>query len=188
MRKQAQGVMDRLKVSLPLDELVGTLPIATRQLVAICRALAADARLVVMDEPTASLSHQEVEGLLGVVHELKRQKIASLFVSHRLDEVLDIAERVTVMRDGRNFGTYAVSELDRRRLGELITGQSFESASSRLMPGGGAGAGGAWFEQYGSVCGGQLGDTARGDSGADGTDGLGAHGAGAFALWDEPTG
>ena len=64
MRKQAQAVMDRLKVSLPLDELVGTLPIATRQLVAICRALAADARLVVMDEPTASLSHQEVEGLL----------------------------------------------------------------------------------------------------------------------------
>jgi simple sugar transport system ATP-binding protein len=54
MRKQAQAVMDRLKVSLPLDELVGTLPIATRQLVAICRALAAEARLVVMDEPTAS--------------------------------------------------------------------------------------------------------------------------------------
>ena len=79
MRKQAQAVMDRLKVSLPLDELVGRLPIATRQLVAICRALAAEARLVVMDEPTASLSHQEVEGLLAVVHELKRQKIASLF-------------------------------------------------------------------------------------------------------------
>jgi simple sugar transport system ATP-binding protein len=128
MREQAQEVMDRLKVSLPLDELVGKLPIATRQLVAICRALAAQARLVVMDEPTASLSHQEVEALLGVVHELKRQKIASVFVSHRLDEVLDIAERVTVMRDGRNFGTYWVRELDRRRLGELITGQSFESS------------------------------------------------------------
>jgi simple sugar transport system ATP-binding protein len=128
MRKQAQAVMDRLKVSLPLDELVGTLPIATRQLVAICRALAAEARLVVMDEPTASLSHQEVEGLLAVVHELKRQNIANLFVSHRLDEVMDIAERVTVMRDGRNFGTYPVSELDRRRLGELITGQVFESS------------------------------------------------------------
>ncbi|HET7239404.1 MAG TPA: sugar ABC transporter ATP-binding protein, partial [Terrimicrobiaceae bacterium] len=62
------------------------------------------------------------------VHELKRQNIASLFVSHRLDEVMDIAERVTVMRDGRNFGTYPVSELDRRRLGELITGQVFESS------------------------------------------------------------
>ncbi len=140
MREQAQGVMDRLKVSLPLDELVGKLPIATRQLVAICRALAAQARLVVMDEPTASLSHQEVEGLLGVVHELKRQKIASVFVSHRLDEVMDIAERVTVMRDGRNFGTYAVSELDRRRLGELITGQSFESSVKAPYAGKGAAA------------------------------------------------
>ena len=63
-----------------------------------------------------------------MVHELKRQNIASLFVSHRLDEVMDIAERVTVMRDGRNFGTYPVSDLDRRRLGELITGHVFESS------------------------------------------------------------
>ena len=63
-----------------------------------------------------------------MVHELKRQKIASVFVSHRLDEVMDIAERVTVMRDGRNFGTYAVSELDRRRLGELITGHPLRAA------------------------------------------------------------
>ena len=190
MREQAQGVMDRLKVSLPLDELVGKLPIATRQLVAICRALAADARLVVMDEPTASLSHQEVEGLLAVVHELKRQKIASLFVSHRLDEVMDIAERVTVMRDGRNFGTYAVSELDRRRLGELITGQSCSRApSNHLYPVKAAPA----LEVRGLSCPGsirgyQLRTAARGDSGADGADGLGAHGAGAFALWDEPTG
>ena len=127
MRKQAQAVMDRLKVSLPLDEVVGALPIATRQLVAICRALAAQARLVVMDEPTASLSHQEVAALLAVVHELKRQNIASVFVSHRLDEVMEIAERVTVLRDGRNLGTYPVRDLDRRRLGELITGQAFDS-------------------------------------------------------------
>ena len=62
MRKQAQAVMERLKISLPLGALVGTLPIATRQLVAICRALAGEqARLVVMDEPTASLTHQEVD-------------------------------------------------------------------------------------------------------------------------------
>jgi simple sugar transport system ATP-binding protein len=107
MRKRAQAVMQRLKVSLPLDALVGTLPIATRQLVAICRALAGEqARLVVMDEPTASLTHQEVDALLATIHELKRQGIATVFVSHRLDEVMTIAERVTVLRDGRNLGTY----------------------------------------------------------------------------------
>ena len=129
MRKQAQAVMERLKISLPLEALVGTLPIATRQLVAICRALVGEqARLIVMDEPTASLTHQEVDALLAIIHELKRQGIATVFVSHRLDEVMNIAERVTVLRDGRNLGTYWVRDLDRRRLGELITGHVFESS------------------------------------------------------------
>jgi simple sugar transport system ATP-binding protein len=128
MREQARAVMDRLKISLPMDELVGTLPIATRQLIAICRALAAQARLVVMDEPTASLTHEEVDALLATIHELKRQNIATVFVSHRLDEVMNIAERVTVMRDARNLGTYWVRDLDRRRLGELITGHVFETS------------------------------------------------------------
>jgi simple sugar transport system ATP-binding protein len=129
MRKRAQKVMERLKISLPLDEPVGALPIATRQLVAICRALAGEqARLIVMDEPTASLTHQEVDALLATIHELKRQGIATVFVSHRLDEVMTIAERVTVLRDGRNLGTYWVRDLDRRRLGELITGHVFETS------------------------------------------------------------
>ena len=128
MKDQARAVMERLKISLPMEALVGTLPIATRQLVAICRALAAQARLVVMDEPTASLTHQEVDALLETIHELKRQNIATVFVSHRLDEVMTIAERVTVLRDGRNLGTYRVRDLDRRRLGELITGHVFETS------------------------------------------------------------
>jgi simple sugar transport system ATP-binding protein len=136
MRKRAQAVMQRLNVSLQLDALVGTLPIATRQLVAICRALAGEqARLVVMDEPTASLTHQEVDALLATIHELKRQGIATVFVSHRLDEVMTIAERVTVLRDGRNLGTYWVRDIDRRRLGELITGHIFESVLKPPFPG-----------------------------------------------------
>ena len=92
-------------------EVVGNLPIASRQLVAICRALAADARLVVMDEPTASLTHQEVESLLATIHGLKSHSIATVFISHRLDEVMSIAERVTVLRDGRNVATFAVREV-----------------------------------------------------------------------------
>src|SRR5205823_1173052 len=84
--------------------------------------------LVAMDEPTASLTHHEVDALLATIHELKRQGIATVFVSHRLDEVMTIAERVTVLRDGRNLGTYWVRDLDRRRLGELITGHVFESS------------------------------------------------------------
>jgi simple sugar transport system ATP-binding protein len=139
MRKLARAVMERLKISLPMEALVGTLPIATRQLVAICRALAGEeARLIVMDEPTASLTHQEVAALLATIHELKRQRIATVFVSHRLDEVMTIAERVTVLRDGRNLGTYWVRDLTRRRLSELITGHVFESSLKAPFSGKGA--------------------------------------------------
>ena len=128
-REHAQAVMERLNISLPVDASVGDLSIATRQLVAICRALAREQpRLIVMDEPTASLTHEEVTALLATIHELKRQGIATVFVSHRLDEVMTIAERVTVLRDGHNLGTYQVRDLDRGRLAELITGHVFESS------------------------------------------------------------
>jgi simple sugar transport system ATP-binding protein len=132
MRRQAEAVIARLGVSLPFDEVVGNLPIASRQLVAICRALAADARLVVMDEPTASLTHQEVEALLAIIHGLKAHGIATVFISHRLDEVMSIAERVTVLRDGQNVGTFPVREVNRNRLTELMTGHQLELGAKRI--------------------------------------------------------
>ena len=131
MRQQAEAVIGRLGVSLPFDEVVGNLPIASRQLVAICRALAADARLVVMDEPTASLTHQEVEALLATIHGLKAHGISTVFISHRLDEVMSIAERVTVLRDGQNVGTFPVREVNRSRLTELMTGHLLELGAKR---------------------------------------------------------
>ena len=126
MRKVAGALLDRLGVALPLDAPVGSLSIAERQAVAICRGLAADARLLFMDEPTASLTRAEVKALLGFVERLRAQGVAVVFVSHRLDEVVEIAERVTVMRDGRKVGTYAAGEVDARRIGELMTGLSIE--------------------------------------------------------------
>jgi len=129
--RQAREVMARLGVDLPLEEIVGQLPIAVRQLVAICRALAAEARLVVMDEPTASLTHHEIDALLETVHGLKAHRIATIFVSHKLEEVMSIAERVTVLRDGNRVGTYPAGEVDRYRLAELMTGRKFFMASRK---------------------------------------------------------
>ena len=126
--RQAAAVTARLGVDLPLKEVVGRLPIATRQLVAICRALAAEARLVVMDEPTASLTHHEIDALLETVRTLKTHAIATVFVSHKLEEVMRIAERVTVLRDGQKVGTYPANEINRYRLSELMTGHKFESS------------------------------------------------------------
>src|SRR5215472_875956 len=125
---QARGVTSRLGVDLPLEEVVGRLPIAARQLVAICRALNAEARLVVMDEPTASLTHHEIDALLETVRGLKNHGIATVFVSHKLEEVMRIAERVTVLRDGHKVGTYPANEIDRYRLSELMTGRKFASS------------------------------------------------------------
>jgi simple sugar transport system ATP-binding protein len=125
IRAGARAAMARIGVSLDLDAKVGSLSIANRQLVAICRALAADARLVIMDEPTASLTRHEVDALLRLVLDLKAKGIATMFVSHRLDEVMEIADRVTVMRDGRKVGTYPAAEISAKRLAFLMTGKEF---------------------------------------------------------------
>jgi len=108
------------------DAKVSDLSIAGRQLVAICRALAADAKLLIMDEPTASLTRHEVNTLIKLVSDLKRSGICVVFVSHRLDEVLEIAERVTVLRDGVKVGTFAAATIDGRKLSHLMTGKAFE--------------------------------------------------------------
>ena len=122
LRQTAQRILDELNFSLDLDSKVAALPIAQRQQVAICRALVADARLVIMDEPTASLTRTEVNQLLRTVHYLKEKGISVVFVSHRLDEVLEISDSVTVIRDGQKVGTFPAAEVSSERLTELMTG------------------------------------------------------------------
>jgi simple sugar transport system ATP-binding protein len=121
----AEAAMRRIGVALDPNALVADLSIADRQLVAICRAMAAKARLVIMDEPTASLTRHEVDALLARVREMKRSRIAVVFVSHRLDEVLEVAERVTVLRDGRKVGTFEAGAMDDRKLAFVMTGKEF---------------------------------------------------------------
>lgn len=126
IRSIAKEAMARVGISIDPDKQVAELPIAQRQLVAICRAMANDARLVIMDEPTASLTRREVDALLKLTLELKRRNVAVVFVSHRLDEVLEIAERVTVLRNGEKLGTFDAKGMTDQRLGELMTGKSFD--------------------------------------------------------------
>ncbi len=122
----ARAAMDRIGVSLPLDELVGNIAIADQQLVAICRALTHGVRLLIMDEPTASLTRKEVDSLLAVVKDMHEKGIATIFVSHKLDEILQVAERVTVLRDGKVVGTFPASELNDEKLTLLMTGKKVE--------------------------------------------------------------
>lgn len=126
LRARAEAALARLEVSLDLDARLGTLPIAQRQVVAIARALVSDARLIFMDEPTASLTQAETDALLAVVRTLSGRGVAVVFVSHRLAEVLEIASRVTVVRDGRLVGVYPTAGMTQSRLTELMTGKTFD--------------------------------------------------------------
>ena len=124
MRDAAKEALAGLDADLPLDVRVGSLSVAQRQLVAICRGLATNARILFMDEPTASLTRHEVELLLGTVRRLKEMGVAVVFVSHRLEEVVEVADHVTVLRDGHKVGTYPADEINEHRLTELMTGES----------------------------------------------------------------
>ena len=131
MRANSERILERLGVGLDLDAPLRSLPIAQRQIVAVARALVTKARLVFMDEPTASLSHAETEALLTIVRRLSAEGIAVVFVSHRLAEVLDVCSRVTVLRDGQLVGTFPTKGMTQTRLTELMTGKTFDYAVSR---------------------------------------------------------
>ncbi len=126
VHKAAEAALARLGVSLDLEARLRTLPIAERQIVAIARALVQDARLIFMDEPTASLTQSETDALLDIVRNLSAKGVAIVFVSHRLQEVLDICERVTVVRDGRLVGVFPTEGMTPTRLTELMTGKTFD--------------------------------------------------------------
>ena len=123
LQKIARNAMEKVGIALPLEKRVEQLSTAQCQLVAICRAMAADARLTIMDEPTASLTRVEVRHLLEVVSDLKARGLTVVFVSHKLDEVMEVSDRVTVLRDGRVVGTYPAGEIDTPRLAHLMTGE-----------------------------------------------------------------
>ncbi len=124
MMRRAKEVLDEMQASICPTDLVEDLTISKCQLVAIARALAENAKLIIMDEPTASLTHNEVKHLLTYVKLLKQKGIAVIFVSHKLDEVMEISDRFTVLKDGKHIATRPASEMTTQTLGELMTGQN----------------------------------------------------------------
>jgi simple sugar transport system ATP-binding protein len=123
LRRRAAEVVAQLGVELDLDSHVEDLTVADRQLTAICRALAEQARVIFMDEPTTALTQREVHALFRVVNTLRQRGVAMVFVSHKLDEVLEISQHVTVMRNGRVVASGPVQDFDRTSLGRAMTGR-----------------------------------------------------------------
>ncbi len=123
VQRRAKEIGEKIQLRIDLDAPVRTLSFAQQQLVAVCRALSNDVRLLIMDEPTTALTRREVEILLNVVRGLQSKGISILFVSHKLNEVFEIAQRFTVLRDAKWIGTYERSELTLPKLVTLMTGQ-----------------------------------------------------------------
>ena len=133
MREVAREAVAKIGFDVDLDELVGNLSVADKQLVAISRALMGDAKLIIMDEPTTALTKKEVRALFDIVRDLQSRGIAILFVSHKLEEVFEIAQRFTVLRSGHKVITCPKEDLDRATFARYMTGRDF--AEERYQPG-----------------------------------------------------
>ncbi|HHX77340.1 MAG TPA: sugar ABC transporter ATP-binding protein, partial [Firmicutes bacterium] len=123
MRERAQEALDRLGVDLDIDVPLGRLSVGNQQLVAIARALVCNAKLLILDEPTSSLSSDEVNALFKIVRSLRNEGLTIMFVSHKLDEVFTISDRITILRDGEHIGTFPTTELDEPKLISLMVGR-----------------------------------------------------------------
>jgi simple sugar transport system ATP-binding protein len=132
VRKTARDALSALGVDMDLDQPLGELSVAEKQLVAIARALLHEARLIIMDEPTAALSGIEVEALLKIVRRLKQEGVAILFVSHKLREVLAISDRLTVLRNGEVVAEGPAAEFDEAGISYRMTGRRLRESRCML--------------------------------------------------------
>ncbi|HET6301422.1 sugar ABC transporter ATP-binding protein [Microbacterium sp.] len=123
IRAAAERIVADLGLNIDLDADVEHLSVADRQLIAICRALVGEARVLIMDEPTTALTHSEVKRLFTIVRRLQDRGVAVVFVSHKLDEVLQISQRVTVLRNGEVVESGLASEYTGRAIAKAMTGR-----------------------------------------------------------------
>jgi ribose transport system ATP-binding protein len=126
MNRRAAELLARVGATARPHDLVGDLPLAQRQLVQIARALLDERKVVIFDEPTAMLANEEVAALLEIIRGLREHGVAVLYISHRLDEVQAIADRITVLRDGRMIGSWPAAELSQRQMAELMVGRQLD--------------------------------------------------------------
>jgi ABC-type sugar transport system ATPase subunit len=133
-RAKAAELFRHLGVELDLNVPCRRLTTAQQQLVEIAKALALNARIIVMDEPSAALTSHEVEGLFQIIRGLKAKGIGVIYISHRLDEIFAIADRVKVLRDGANAGQRLIGELDRQEMIRLMVGRELKDEFPQRIP------------------------------------------------------
>ena len=123
LRRRTRELLGQLGVSLDPTAMVRDLSVAQQQMVEIAKALSYNARIVIMDEPTSALSDTEVQNLFAIIRGLKRRGLAVIFISHRLEEVFAICDRITVLRDGENAGSVATEDATAQRIVQMMVGR-----------------------------------------------------------------
>lgn len=131
MVKDSRELMDRLGLDLDPNILVKKLSIAQMQMVEVVKALSKEVKLVIMDEPTSSLTDREIDKLFDIVEKLKRDNVAIIYISHRMDEIKRIGDCVTVMRDGQYIDTVDVKDMDLDTLISMMVGRKIENMYER---------------------------------------------------------
>lgn len=123
MRSGAAEALARIGASISPRAVISDLSVAEQQMVEIARALSVDARVIVMDEPSATLTEHELESLFGQIESLKHAGVGIVYISHRLEEIFQIADRVTVLRDGHRIGTEDIENVDHRSIVRMMVGR-----------------------------------------------------------------
>ena len=127
MNKNAALLMDKLGSKVEVTRAMKELSIADMQMVEIAKAISNQSEIIIMDEPTSALSNREIDILFGTIEELKKQGVAILYISHKMEEIFKISDTITVMRDGRHITTCDIGEIDQQKLISLIVGREINS-------------------------------------------------------------
>ncbi|WP_428909599.1 sugar ABC transporter ATP-binding protein [Niallia sp. Krafla_26] len=123
MKKQAEAILSRLDLTIPLDKEAGSLSVGEQQMIEIAKALMMDAKVIIMDEPTSALTDREIEKLFVIMKELTTNGVSIVYISHRMEEIFEICDRITVMRDGVSVATSQIKETNFEEIVKQMVGR-----------------------------------------------------------------
>ena len=123
MRAKAQEIMDRMGVKIPVNAVMSDLSVGQQQMVEICKALMVDAKVIIMDEPTAALTQIETEALFEVMNALRKKGVSIVYISHRMEEIFELCDRITILRDGQYIGTRNICDITMDDVVQMMIGR-----------------------------------------------------------------
>ncbi|HBM74924.1 MAG TPA: D-xylose ABC transporter ATP-binding protein [Clostridiaceae bacterium] len=132
MNKEAKSILDRLNIDIPPETIVGDLAVSKRQMVEIAKALSINAKILIMDEPTSALTSKEINELFKIIRKLKEEGCGIIYISHRLEELQYIADRVTIMRDGKYITSMNFSDTNMKEIITYMVGREIKEKFPRI--------------------------------------------------------